>query len=953
MTVLHLVPHTHWDREWYLPFQTFRLKLVHLMDLLLDILERDPTFTHFTLDGQTILLEDYLEVRPEQEAQLVRLVREGRLLIGPWYVLPDEFLVSPEALVRNLLRGAAICARFGRRMDVGYVPDPFGHIGQLPQVLRGFGLESAAFRRGLDDHPCELWWQAPDGSQVLTAYLRDGYDNAARMPTSLQAFTRFVAEHRDSLLPHSAVSHALLLNGADHQEPQPEISALSAAASLPGETLVLSTLPDYLAAVRREIDERRVTLPVFRGEARSPKRHHLLAAVLSSRVWIKQRNHACETLLERWAEPFTAWAEIVSPFTRDETVWTGHLTTPRLRQPSALIREAWRLLLQCQPHDSICGCSVDAVHDEMPSRFDQVQQIGEEITRQSLAVLADSVDTAAGAPDGARAALVVFNPDPQPRTDQVLAAFELPAGLDSFEIIDAQGRRIPYRLLDRRSRPLADLNLDADGLRGMSVMVEGGFALGLAIQDLAVVRHADHTLIDVSMAEEGTPNLPAVERGLAEAFRIIEDRRDEPFHLVVHLATQVRLEALVSDVPGQGLRTLYLRRAAQPPSAIVEDDGRSIENETLRAEIADDGTLTLSDRRTGAVFTGLLRLRDVADRGDSYTFCPVEGDRPIEAPSAPPSVRRLRDDLDRALEVEAAFDLPHSLTPDRTARSARRVQLPFSIRMSLAPGVPRLDVTLALDNRAEDHRLQLLFPLAFPVDEAAYDGAFEVVRRPTHIPAGGEDWIEQPAPEVPMRDFVLAGDGQRGLLIATRGLREASVSPDGTIAVTLLRAFGWLSRDDLATRGGGAGPQLPTPGGQELGPHTFHLSLIPFGADPGPAIEQALAFQTPLCAAGTPLHPGKLPGETSFLRWQCEGMLLSAVKLAEDSQDVILRGVNLSDRALDLRLETRLPLVGAWVARLDETPLEPLPVEGPGRLRLRARPHEIVTLRLRFAVPTV
>ena len=141
MATLHLVPHTHWDREWYLPFQVFRLKLVHLMDLLLDTLERDPAFTSFTLDGQTSVLEDYLELRPERRADVEHLVRQGRLLIGPWYVLPDEFLVSPEALIRNLLAGRADGRAFGGCMDVGYVPDPFGHIGQLPQILAGFGIE--------------------------------------------------------------------------------------------------------------------------------------------------------------------------------------------------------------------------------------------------------------------------------------------------------------------------------------------------------------------------------------------------------------------------------------------------------------------------------------------------------------------------------------------------------------------------------------------------------------------------------------------------------------------------------------------------------------------------------------------------------------------------------------------------------------------------------------------
>ena len=136
---LHVVPHTHWDREWYQPFQTFRIRLVHLMDRLLDTLARDPAYTHFMLDGQTIVLEDYIQVRPERRAELEAHVRSGRLSIGPWHVLPDEFLVAPESLVRNLLLGDRLCRQFGAKMPVGYIPDPFGHVGQMPQILAGFG----------------------------------------------------------------------------------------------------------------------------------------------------------------------------------------------------------------------------------------------------------------------------------------------------------------------------------------------------------------------------------------------------------------------------------------------------------------------------------------------------------------------------------------------------------------------------------------------------------------------------------------------------------------------------------------------------------------------------------------------------------------------------------------------------------------------------------------------
>lgn len=218
---LHLVSHTHWDREWYEPFDGFRPRLVRLVDTLLEILEQEPGFRSFMLDGQSVILEDYLEIRPERRADLESHIRSGRLQVGPWYVLPDEFLVSGEALIRNLMRGRQVAADHGGGMDLGYTPDSFGHVAQLPQILQGFGIEAAILRRGLADEPVEPIWEAPDGSRVLLLDLRDGYGNAARIRYDRHAMAEDLAPARNSLAPHSASSHLLPLHGTDHTVPKP------------------------------------------------------------------------------------------------------------------------------------------------------------------------------------------------------------------------------------------------------------------------------------------------------------------------------------------------------------------------------------------------------------------------------------------------------------------------------------------------------------------------------------------------------------------------------------------------------------------------------------------------------------------------------------------------------------------------------------------------------------
>ncbi|MEI7849618.1 MAG: hypothetical protein WCK35_27735, partial [Chloroflexota bacterium] len=313
MRTMHVISHTHWDREWYHTFQQFRLKLVQLVDGLLEILEKDPEFKYFMLDGQTIVLEDYLLMRPEQEATLRDHIKKGRIIIGPWHILPDMFLVGPEAHIRNLLEGDRTCSKFGPKMMVGYMPDSFGHIAQMPQILRGFEIKSACLWRGLDEEPAEFWWQAPDGSRVLMAYLRDSYSNGAFLPagesTGIDSLARFSAALTGlglSLSEHSAANDHLIMLGTDHMQPPVNTSENIDYADemLSRETRVLhSTLENYLAALQPALENG--TLPTVIGELRNSKRMPLLPGVLSTRMWIKQRNNASENLLTKWVEPFS------------------------------------------------------------------------------------------------------------------------------------------------------------------------------------------------------------------------------------------------------------------------------------------------------------------------------------------------------------------------------------------------------------------------------------------------------------------------------------------------------------------------------------------------------------------------------------------------------------------------------------------------------------------------
>ncbi len=438
-----IVSHTHWDREWYLPFDEFRSRLVRLIDRLLEILSADTAYRHFTLDGQTIILEDYLAIRPERHLELERHIRSGRILIGPWYVLPDEFLVSPEALIRNLMVGHRVAGEFGPVMEVGYTPDPFGHISQLPQILQGFGIKTAVLERGLADEGTELRWQGADGTQVLLVYLRDGYDNAARLSVEdPRQFKKEIDDLRDGLVHHGLTGFVLLMNGTDHMEPQPELPrAIERYNAEAGQDIIIhGTLPSYVDLLRERLGSK--TLPAVRGELRQAKRFHLLPGVLSSRMNIKQRNHACQTLLEKWAEPFAAFAQLLQPCASS-------------LQP--LIHHSWQYLLQNHAHDSICGCSVDRVHQEMIARFERSQEIAESVAQKSLEVIVRSIDTSTWTRDSASAIpIVVFNPTAGPRTDVVELTAGLPGDVAAFVLHDSTGQTTPHQAVEdaERSRVL-------------------------------------------------------------------------------------------------------------------------------------------------------------------------------------------------------------------------------------------------------------------------------------------------------------------------------------------------------------------------------------------------------------------------------------------------------------------------------------------------------------------
>jgi alpha-mannosidase len=863
---LILVPHTHWDREWYFPYQRYRTRLIGFFDLLLEILERDPEYRHFMLDGHTILIEDYLEVRPDRRALIERYVREGRLAAGPWYVIPDESLPSGEALVRNLLRGHRVAQELGGVMPVGYLPDPFGQIAHLPAILAGFGIERCVFWRGTDDSlkTTEFFWETADGSQVLVKHISGGYGIGGPFPVEPEAFYDKIEEVRARLQPRASVRTLLVMWGSDHVPPQAELSGLVRAtnARLADAEIVHGSLPQVFEEVEAHIRGRKDVVR-RRGEFRSGQHAHLLPGVLSARVWIKQRTFDCEQILTRWAEPLTLWSDLLRRRLGEN--WHEPPPPPGPTSPhpkeaqseAGLLDRAWRLLLENQPHDSICGCSVDQTHDEMRPRFDQCEQVGEDLTVQAMRRIGSQ---------GQAERVMAFNPLPGPRTDYVTATVPALPGNVPVALVDDRKRRVPCQVVER----------------------------------------------------EGA-------------------ERD-----------RVTIGFVATDVPGFGYQSYEIEHASASKATARAARGLAIENEFFKVTVdRATGALNVLDKKTGTRVRGLNRLVDGGDRGDEYNYCAPDPDAVVDRPATPAEVRLIESGPARqTLEIAMTFRLPGQLTPERK-RARRTLPCPVRVLVSLSPGVARIDVRTEVENNAEDHRLRAHFPSGVQTDVSHGEQHFGVVTRPIALPKADRTWSEEPVGTHPQKTFVDVNDGKRGLLIANRGLQEyeaLDMRGGVTIAVTLLRSVGWLSRMDFPSRKGHAGPPLATPGAQLIGKHVFEYSIIPHAGGWQRAYAEAHRFATPMRTRWNRSGTGQLPASASLLELAGDGLAVTALKRAEDGDGAIVRLYNV----LDKKTSGRARLAEAWtraeVADMREDMLSAADLAS-GAARLDLRPNQIVTLR--------
>jgi hypothetical protein len=420
-----VVPHTHWDREWYEPFQTFRLRLVDLLDHLIPLLETDPSYAHYLLDGQMAVVDDYLEVRPEMESRLRSLAASGRLAMGPWYILVDEFLVSGETMIRDLQLGIERGAAFGGVTSVGYLPDMFGHIAQMPKfsprlasntLCSGEGSLRRSRRRGSRG-------SRQTGRTFERSTSLRGTETVRHCPATPRPWC--VASRITSRDPRLLFDDVLLMNGSDHLLPQDHLGRVVAEANGLQDDLhfEVDSLANHLERAPRE------DLESWHGELRSGFRSNILMGVLSNRVDVKRAASLTERALEKRAEPYNAL-----------------FRTPH-SYPDQLLALAWREVIRNAAHDSICACSVDDTVNAVLHRFAEARHIAAGLAQSALGHLATQFSSSG---------TYVVNALARPRQ-----------GVVEVVLTDDQLEESRMQIVEARSSLPSSMTLDATAMRAI------------------------------------------------------------------------------------------------------------------------------------------------------------------------------------------------------------------------------------------------------------------------------------------------------------------------------------------------------------------------------------------------------------------------------------------------------------------------------------------------------
>lgn len=862
--VFHVISNTHWDREWRFPFQRNRQMLVDMIDKVIEILEHNSDYRAFHLDSQSIVVKDYLEIKPQNIERFKKLVNEKRLLIGPWYILPEEFQVGGENLIRNLLLGHKTCNEIGRVSKIGYSPFSWGQISQLPQIYKQFGINLIMFYRGInsiDSPKAEFLWEGADGSKMISsrfstmprynfyfyiyrpAVHNEGFNDVAytwqRGGTPFhfidnqmndedffiinpvdEYFHENIEPQTNLIIKDQAddftTPHVIWMEGHDSSGPNEKTVKIIADIKklFPNIEVHHSTLEEYADLLYKSLENQKLKL--VKGERRSSqfdkRSTNLYGYTTSARMYLKQKNFEAEKWIQYYAEPFNSLSNLLGRDINDR-----------------YIEIAWELIVQNSAHDSIGGCSLDEIHDDMMSRYKNAIEISKGVFERSIKHIVKNIDTSLIQNGNGNKDIFItcFNPSTFERSEIVNLSVDVPKEFDlgSLEIINSKNE----------------------------------------VQIINII--------------EKKPSQP-----------VVEQMTDRPMFF-----DMIRYDILLDakNIPALGYKTFKvipskMKRSTKNKIASQVRDNFIMENKYVKVVFNKNGTFNFTNKQLKFTQKGLGYFYDEGEAGHAWVNTPIAPF--IDTLNSKPEIKIISNN-----ELEAKISVTHvmKLPADLSARKKKKLRLiPCKIKMilTLHENSERIDLKIKLDNNVESHRLRIMFP-TFPDGEFSFgEGQFDVVQRPIKR-IDSTNWVEQPMYDYPMHHFVDVSGAEFGSAVIVKGLKEYEVKDDKekTLAITLLRTFEFIiapsSVQDYSHK----------KGSQCLGKNEFELAYFLHSGNwiTGKVFEEAQKFNYEIRAVEHGSSNGYLPLSQSFLNIKNHNIIFSALKQSESKDgSFILRIYN-------------------------------------------------------------
>ena len=933
----YIVSHTHWDREWRYTIWDTQLMLVDFIDELIDVLESGK-YPGFLLDGQVVPVLDYLEIRPEMTERVKTLISSGKLQVGPWYTLPDEYPVDGEALIRNLIWGNRKSRELGGALKVGYTSFGWGQTAQLPQIYAGFGMDVGMIGKKVNKHRApdsEFIWQAPDGSEMLVtrfgkigrqnfyfkvhlpALFGVAYDSPEweyfwdkgeiayhRADSEQMEQDHFMLNAPDKWYPESITPERieeawkttdesvleddrLMMNGCDYAASQPMfpemLKRIKEVDPDPDRQWIHTTMSEFAEVMKQKID--RTKLNIVKGELRDGPVAGITGNALSTRLYVKRLNKKAQNLLIRFAEPFSVVARLAGA-----------------EFPKHFIDKAWKHLLESHPHDSINGVTQDSTVEDVMGRLHTAAELSKTLANKAMQELVRRIDMDNFSDEDVL--VTVFNPLPYPRHEILEAWINVPQeGLNKSDDCESDAIQI----------------FDADG-NAVGTQWEGCQETIYPVAEVHTRVFPYHTQRHKVYFDTGI--MPACGY---KVFRVgsIEEERTEG---VAWTDGVTRTDSILKSP-------------------------HVIENEFLRVEMNTNGTFNLTDKNLKKHFCNLNYYEDRGEHG-----CYWNNKRPMfnqSHTSSGCSARIWAEEsgpLQATLVSEIAMLLPKQGIKEQNRRGDQLVELKIRTSITLKSGQKQVEVNVEFENQHEDHYLRAMFPTNIKdATHADVGGHLTVDRRPIKPQGPAADSVWPDMGTLPQNNFVDVSDGKTGVAFLNDSLTEYEVLDDDerTVALSLLRSVkNWICTGNNAQEGSDYPSQK---GGKSLGCHSIRYAIRPHAGNWQEAdipLEAEL-FNLSAVPVQTRKHSGLLPADqASLFEISNTTLRFSALKKTEDSDTFIVRIYNPTDKPQNGSINFAAKPANAWITNLNEEREKEIALTNEHEIPVEAGPQKIVTIEI-------